>query len=116
MRAAVQKELGLSLRLVVWLGLLWSAPSITAERLPIKKYTTDEGLPHDRVKHIVQDARGFIWISTSGGVCRFDGQRFTVFSVVDGLPHPSDNFLLETRHGGYWVATNGGCVVRFNRS
>jgi PAS domain S-box-containing protein len=114
MRAAVRKESRLALRLVVWLSLLLSAPSITAEQLPIKKYTADEGLPHDRVKHLVQDTRGFIWISTSGGLCRFDGARFTVFSVADGLPNPSANFLLETRRGGYWVATNGGGVARFN--
>ena len=103
------------MRPLIWLVVvLIGSGAAFAQQLPLKSYTTDVGLPHDRVKHVVQDSRGFIWISTAGGICRFDGSRFTVFGVADGLPHPSANFLLETRNGNYWVATNGGGVARFN--
>ena len=36
--------------------------SVRAERLPIKTYTFAEGLSHNRVKRIVQDSHGFLWL------------------------------------------------------
>lgn len=84
-----------------------------AAQLPVKNYTTNDGLPQDRIKHVVQDSRGFVWFS-SAGLSRFDGHRFFNFGQKDGLPHRSINYLLETRAGNYWVATNGGGVARFN--
>ncbi len=100
-------------RLAVVVVLLLA--SVTAsEQLPIKPYSSSDGLVNDRVKHVIEDAWGFIWISTTGGLVRFDGQRFTTFDVDDGLPVASANHLLITRDGGYWVATNGGGVARFN--
>ncbi len=85
-----------------------------AERLPIKTYTTTDGLESSFVQHIFQDSRGFIWFSTRNGLSRFDGQQFITYNTSHGLPHSTINFLLESRNGVYWVATNGGGVCRFN--
>ena len=85
-----------------------------AERLPIKSYTTADGLPHNRVKRIVQDSHGFLWFCTAGGLSRFDGYQFTNYTAEDGLPAASVNDLLETSDGLYWVATNSDGVIRFN--
>ena len=82
-------------------------------RLPIKTYTTADGLAHNYVKRIVKDSRGFLWFCTVDGLSRFDGYTFTNFGVEEGLPHPSVNDLLETRKGEYRIATNGG-LVRFD--
>ena len=99
------------------LGLLWMViAGVQAEQLPIKTYTTAEGLAHNRVKRIVQDSHGFLWFCTSEGLSRFDGSHFTTYGVEQGLPFPSLNDLLETRNSFYWLATNGGGVVRFNLS
>ena len=93
------------------LMICWPAVAI-AERLPIKRYTMQDGLEHDRIKCIVQDSRGFLWICTARGLSRFDGARFVGYTVEDGLPSPSINDLLERRDGSYWVATNGGGIAR----
>lgn len=84
-----------------------------AAQLPVKTYTAYDGLPQDRIKHIVQDSRGFLWFSTAE-VSRFDGQQFINFGINEGLPYRSVNAVLETRAGAYWVATNGGGIARFN--
>src|SRR5688572_30187302 len=81
-----------------------------AERLPIKTYTTAEGLAHNDVNRIVKDSQGFLWFCTAGGLSRYDGYAFTNFTIEQGLPDPVVNDLLETRNGEYWVATNGGLV------
>src|SRR5215831_2523108 len=93
--------------------MLSAALAARAERLPIKTYSTADGLPHNVINKIVRDSRGFLWFCTAGGLSRFDGYTFTNYGTEQGLPHASVNDLLETRAGDYWVATSGG-LVRFN--
>jgi ligand-binding sensor domain-containing protein/signal transduction histidine kinase len=94
------------------IALLLISP-LFAERLPIQAYTTAEGLANNHVKRVRRDSRGFLWLCTDEGLSRFDGYRFTNYTVRDGLPHPWANDLLETRDGSYWVATDGG-VCRYH--
>ena len=84
-----------------------------AEHLPVKTYTTADGLPRDSVTHIKQDSRGFIWMIAGDGISRFDGYTFTNYTTDDGLPDRRVNDLLETRTGEYWIATESG-LCRFN--
>jgi signal transduction histidine kinase/ligand-binding sensor domain-containing protein len=84
-----------------------------AERLPLKAYTSAEGLAHNEINKIVRDSRGFLWFCTADGLSRFDGYTFTNFGSDQGLPHANVTDLLETRSGEYWLATYGG-IVRFN--
>src|SRR5438132_1809615 len=84
-----------------------------AERLPLRAYTTADGLAHNEINKIVRDSRGFLWFCTADGLSRFDGYVFTNYGTAQGLPHPYVNDLLETRTGEVWLATNGG-LVRFN--
>ncbi|HKF59616.1 MAG TPA: two-component regulator propeller domain-containing protein [Blastocatellia bacterium] len=85
---------------------------VIAERLPIRTYTTADGLPRDRINRIVQDSKGFLWFCTSEGLSRFDGYKFTNYGIEEGLAGREVNDFLETRAGVYWVATNGG-LCRF---
>ena len=106
---------GRGLRRLLWLTALICAAclDVRAERLPIKIYTTADGLAHNDINRIVRDSRGFLWFCTAGGLSRFDGYAFTNFSTEQGLPSSEVNDLLETRGGDYWVATAGG-LVRFD--
>src|SRR5215471_8366700 len=96
--------------------LLFIGLPARAERLPIKSYTTADGLESSFVQRILQDSRGFMWFCTRNGLSRFDGNQFTTYNREHGLPHSTINFLLESSTGVYWVATNGGGVCRFNPS
>jgi len=93
--------------------LLVAVAHSRAEQLPIRAYTTADGLARDGVSKIVTDPRGFLWFCTYDGLSRFDGYEFVNYSVAQGLPHRSVQDLLITRKGDYWVATSGG-VARFN--
>ena len=103
-------------RLVVaWLALTvcTGAPAeLGAQRLPIKTYTTADGLGHNVVNRIVRDSRGFMWFATNDGLSRFDGYGFTNYTVEHGLPHRRVTDFLEATDGEFWVATHGG-LVRF---
>lgn len=88
---------------------------IRAEQLPIRTYTTADGLAGNAVSQIVRDSRGFLWFATPEGLSRFDDYRFTTYGVDQGLPSRLVTSLLETTSGVLWVATYGG-LCRFNPS
>ena len=105
------KSPGPRLLLSVCLALGCVAAHARAEQLPVRTYTTTDGLARDYVGKIVQDSHGFIWFCTSEGLSRFDGYRFTNYGTAQGLPSRLVYDLLETRGGVYWVSTGGGLVL-----
>ena len=74
---------------------------LKGEVLPIRSYTTSDGLAADRIDCIVPDSRGFIWFCTPEGLTRFDGYRMVSFGAFDGLPSGAVDSFLETRSGAY---------------
>src|SRR3989442_428063 len=102
------RNLGISL-----ISLIFVSSVAQGERLPLRAYTTADGLAHNEINKIVRDSRGFLWFCTADGLSRFDGYVFTNYGTDQGLPHANVTDLLETRSGEYWVATYGG-IVRFN--
>jgi len=100
--------------IVLGVCIIATEPSVArAERLPIKTYTTADGLVSNRISRIVQDSRGYMWFCTENGLSRFDGSMFTNYTSKQGLPDDEVNDLLETRGGTYWIATGNG-LVRYN--
>ena len=53
----------------------------------IDHYFVEDGLPGNAIQSIEKDTRGYYWISTHNGLCRFNPQLQTYknFSYVDGL-------------------------------
>ena len=81
---------------------------LIAELLPIRSYTTADGLASNHIDCIVPDSRGFVWFCTPEGLTRFDGYRWVSFGTAEGLPGASVEAFLETRSGAYLVGTNHG--------
>jgi len=90
--------------------LLIGAAGVHAERLPVRIYSSADGLAHNTVQCIVKDSRGFLWFCTLAGLSRFDGYAFRTLDVEQGLPAAGVNDLLETKAGDYWAATDNGLV------
>src|SRR5580658_7402101 len=88
---------------------------LNGEVLPIRPYTTADGLASDHIRCIVPDSRGFVWFCTPEGLSRFDGYRIVSFDDRDGLPDRSVNAFLETRSGAYFVGTDRG-LTQFHSS
>jgi|GEM_PF-932120 len=71
-----------------WVGL--SAVSALAQLQPETGYyerlrTTDDGLPHNSVRGIIQDRRGFLWLATVGGLARFDGREIQEVKIPEAF-------------------------------
>jgi len=89
--------------------LLSAFPSLLkSELLPIRTYTTADGLAADHVDCIVPDSRGFLWFCTPEGLSRFDGYHFVSYGAKEGLAHRVVSTLVETRAGEFLVGTARG--------
>lgn len=74
-----------------------------------RTYTTADGLPAMQLTHLAEDAEGYLWVATwTGGVCRFDGDRFETFTTADGLPSNRVIYMHRDRRDRLWLATNAG--------
>lgn len=75
-----------------------------------KSWEIDDGLPNSSVLDVAQTQDGYLWIGTSlGGLCRFDGVKFTVFDETrfPGLDIASVRRLFVDSMGTLWFATYG---------
>ncbi|RLE21358.1 MAG: hypothetical protein DRJ65_16205 [Acidobacteria bacterium] len=71
---------------------------------PTRHFTVRDGLVQSQISGLAQDADGYIWVATQGGLCRFDGQTFRRFTRADGLP---DNVInaVDAKGSDAWIAT-----------
>lgn len=56
-------------------------------------FTTDNGLPQNGVRGIVQTPDGYLWFTTFDGLVRFDGLKFTVFDKNNSPGILSNRFV-----------------------
>ncbi|HEX8735711.1 MAG TPA: two-component regulator propeller domain-containing protein [Pyrinomonadaceae bacterium] len=101
-------------RCLLGFAILFSALFIgRAERLPVKIYTTADGLGSSFINSTMRDSRGFLWFATRDGLSRFDGREFTTYQIGEKDAPPGIEQILETRNGVYWITTTGG-LYRFD--
>ncbi len=80
------------------------------QRIKGKHYTTEDGLAHNDVWTIFQETSGAVWMGTNGGgVSRFDGTRFTNYTIEDGLSSNICYCIVENDERLYFVTPKGLC-------
>ena len=65
-------------------------------------FTTENGLANNRVRAVIEDREGYLWLGTGGGLQRYDGESFTTFTPEDGLARWFVDAILEDRQGDLW--------------
>ena len=63
---------------------------------------------------IAQTPDGYLWLSTTGGLARFDGVRFEVFGPQQGLPSNRFAGLAVGRDGALHASSEDGSLVRWD--
>lgn len=87
--------------------------TVRAEQLPVKIYTSADGLGTSAIFRVVRDTRGFIWFCSRDGLIRFDGHSFITYKIGADGADPSVFSMLPTREGVYWINLNRGQDYRF---
>ena len=94
---------------------------ISAQKIPLyfESYTTENGLPQSHIGKIVQDKSGFIWLTTWGGLSRFDGSNFVNFkheiSDTNSLPADFLTDIVVDSNNGLWISTLGKGLTYYNQ-
>ncbi len=100
--------------------LMTNAASAPAAIEPVKfeHYTVKDGVADDMVYQVLQARSGLIWISSRGGVNKFDGSEFTTYVHDPKNPNSlSFNYawtMREGKDGALWISTWGGGLDRFD--
>jgi len=81
-----------------------------------ESFQTDSGLPQRAVVALLAARTGYLWIGTYGGLVRFDGERFTVFTSgrTAGLQDSSATALCEDDAGRIWIGHESGGLTRLD--
>ncbi|MBK0383936.1 response regulator [Pedobacter sp. SD-b] len=83
-----------------------------AQNLEFKHISIDNGLSQNTVNSIAQDNKGIIWVATLGGLNKFNGYDFTVFTHNErdsnSISHDRVNVIFIDKAGNLWVGTDDG--------
>ena len=95
-------------------GALWLAGNQgLLRRMPdgrIRRFGTADGLPDLRLRTVLPDRDGGIWVGSDAGLARLEGGRF-VATPVEGVHERAQvRCLFEDREGDLWVGTSTGLV------
>lgn len=73
---------------IIFFHYCFSIPLISFAQLPVsntgfplhmRALTVEEGLPQGVINCLLQDKKGFVWLGTYAGLCRYDGKEVKVF-------------------------------------
>lgn len=95
-----------------------ASPGQGARQYSFTHFSTADGLAANMVTSIVQDAEGYIWISTINGLQRYDGNSFFTIRSQANNPWslPSDNIpvLYADRKKTLWLSDDHNRIGTFD--
>ncbi len=82
----------------------------------VRVWQSQDGLPGNVVRSLVQASDGYLWVATAEGVARFDGFEFEVIESEGDIRRNRLAFsrLFATSGGQVWAATHQGGLLRSN--
>lgn len=100
------------------LGVIYIQAAAAKESLLYRfdNLTQEHGLSNNQVQCIFQDRDGWIWVGTTHGLNRFDGQSFKVYKMIQSQRKNNVGGLIrdiaQDRDGNLWVGVERGGLFR----
>lgn len=80
----------------------------------------EKGLSSGYVTSIFQDSKGYMWIATSDGLNRYDGDKTKVYNCnIDNKNSLSSTYITsleEDQYGNIWVGTDAGLDIIYREN
>lgn len=89
--------------------LLFFALLCKAQQPYMWHLTEDDGLPSMEVYNLLQDKKGYIWMGTDNGVCRYDGHSFKLYYNPKQRGKSFSHFL-QDKLGRIWCINFAGQI------
>jgi len=106
--------MGRALFIVVLVAAISTAGWAQKFQYSLRNYTAMDGLPQSQVLAMLEDRNGYLWVGTQGGgLARFDGREFTVYSTKDGLLSNEVIGLKFDSRQNLWILHQRG-ITRFD--
>ena len=84
--------------------LMCLASTGISQRYSMRNYKAIDGLPQSQVNIMLEDKNGYLWIGThGGGLARFDGRQFKVYTTLDGLLSNIVTYLKLDSKENLWI-------------
>jgi len=89
--------------------LLYFFNHLTSIEYNVRSYSLEDGLSDQSVFFLFEDSKGIIWAgSYSGGLNKYDGEKFVHFTKKDGLPSILVTSIAEDSVGNIWFDSDRG--------
>lgn len=85
----------------------------TGDTYTIRSWDVEDGLPVNTVNTIVQDEKGYLWLTTYDGIVRFDGLEFKVYNHANTPEMPQNRavFMFKQEGTGIWITLENEGVL-----
>jgi signal transduction histidine kinase/ligand-binding sensor domain-containing protein len=94
------------LRSTVCIIILFSATLVKSQSFHVSLLTSADGLPTGLINDVVEDADGYVWLASDGGLIRYDGKKFVSLNTDRTL-----RFSKGRRTAGLYAITPNGILT-----
>lgn len=92
----------------IWLGTYEGAARFDGKRFEIFNKSNTPEMGSNRIKCLLEDQKGNLWLGTSGGLLLYSKGNFNNYTTADGLSNDFITALYEDKSGSLWIGTTKG--------
>lgn len=93
---------------LLFLFIFWQKTVLSQAEYHAINITDRDGLPQNKIKSIVKDSIGYIWVGTQNGIAQYNGHRFKSYPALSGIEITS---IFLSGLNDIWVGTHQGLFL-----
>lgn len=94
--------------------IMFQSAFLSAQGPLFKNISNDFGVPSSEIYNVFQDSKNYVWFSTEAGLCKFNGNKITVYDSNRGLPEKACYGICENPRGKLWFITSKNRVLYYD--
>jgi len=101
---------------VLSLLLVCFATALLAQQINFRNISNSLELPSQECYNVLQDSKGYIWICTENGLCRYNGNELKTFDKRNGLQEGAVYFIKEDEKGDLDLITSESRILKLTNN